>query len=123
MRFVCGLLIVAACVGGTACRSTGSRGPTQLEMNEQADAEAQQADVQMEKICVEIRALLDAEGRAKFDVAQTAWLAFRKAEAESCADFYRGGSMAPMIYSKSLTDSTESRIRQLQGELNELKAH
>jgi uncharacterized protein YecT (DUF1311 family) len=123
MRIVVYLLIVAGCVGVTACRSTTGKSSTQLEMNEQAAAESRQADVQMEKVCAEIRAQLDAGGCAKFDAAQTAWLAFRKAEAESCADFYRGGSIMPWVYCQSLTDSTKRRISQLQAELSELKAH
>ncbi len=118
----CLLLIIAGCVGGTACRSTAG-GPTQSEMNEQASAESHQADMCLEQVCAEIRPLLDAGGRAKFAAAQTAWVAFRQAEAESCADFYRGGSIAPWMFCKSLTDSTERRTSQLQAELNELKAH
>jgi uncharacterized protein YecT (DUF1311 family) len=94
---------------------------TQYEMNQEAETEFQKTDKQLQKICGEIRSTLDAEGRKKFDVAQSAWINYRKAEAESYADLYRGGSIWPLIYATSLTDSTENRIKELQIELDDIK--
>ena len=116
-------LLAAGLVCGVGCRSAGGKFLTQMEMNELAGKEFQQADKRVQKLCSELRTHLDADGRAKFDAAQAAWISFRKAEAESCADFYRGGSIVPAVYCQSLTDSTEKRISQLQAELHELAAH
>ncbi len=120
MRTILLVLLLAGLLGAVGCRSTGGKFLTQMEMNEQAGAKYQQADGRLQKLCAEIRPHLDADGRAKFDAAQAAWISFRKAEAESFADFFRGGSIVPAVYSQSLTDSTELRLRQLQAELREL---
>ena len=123
MRIVGCFFIMAGCICAAGCRSADGKFLTQMEMNEQAGAQFQQADQRLQKLCAEMRSHLDADGRAKFDAAQAAWISFRKAEAESYADFFRGGSIMPAVYSQSLTDSTERRIAQLQAELPELNAH
>ena len=114
---------MAGLLCGVGCRSAGGKFLTQMEMNELAGQKFEQADRQLQKLCAELRPHLDADGVAKFDAAQAAWISFRKAEAESFADFFRGGSIVPAVYCQSLTDSTERRITQLSAELHELTAH
>jgi uncharacterized protein YecT (DUF1311 family) len=118
------LVMFLGCLLAGGCQSTptSGRGQSQLDMNRKAAAGAEQADKRMQTILSELRSRLDAEGRAKLDASQRAWLIYRKAEAESYADQYRGGSMAPTVYSASLADSTVRRIGQLQFQLDDLKS-
>ena len=117
------LMIFLGCLFVCGCQSapTTGRGRSQLDMNRQAAAGADKAEQRMQTILSELRSRLDDKGRAKLDASQNAWLLYRKAEAESYADQYRGGSMAPVIYSASKADSTERRIGQLQFQLDGLK--
>jgi len=117
------LVICLGCLFACGCESTYTpgKGPSQMEMNRQAAAEVEKAENKMQKIFSELRIRLDAAGSAKLDASQAAWLAYRKAEAESYADQYRGGSIAPMIHSASVADTTERRIGQLQFQLDGLK--
>ena len=118
------LMIFLGCLFVSGCQSTPQTGSgrSQLDMNRQAAAGADKAEQRMQTILSELRRRLDETGRAKLDASQQAWLLYRKAEAESYADQYRGGSMAPVIYSASKADSTERRIGQLQFQLDDLKS-
>jgi len=117
------LFLFLGCLLAGGCQSTSNLGndKTQLDLNRQAAAGVENAEQRMQKIFAELRARLDEEGRAKLDASQKAWLAFRKIEAESHADQYRGGSIRTTVYSASLADSTERRIGQLQFQLDGLK--
>ena len=87
---------------------------TQAEMNQQAAADFEKADAQLNKVYKQVQAGLDAEGLAKLKVAQRAWLAFRDAEADFQADAEaRGGTMAPCIYNGVRQQLTETRIADL----------
>lgn len=55
----------------------------------------------------------DATGKAKLRAAQTAWVQFRKANADFMADAARGGTMAPLITLTTLKDMTEARANDL----------
>jgi uncharacterized protein YecT (DUF1311 family) len=119
------LMMCAVCLLICGCQSTSApaprKEPTQLDMNRQAAAGVEKADQQLRQLLTELRAKLDATGRAKLQASQTAWLAYRKAEAESYANPYHGGSMWPIVYSASLADTTERRIGQLRFQLDGLK--
>ncbi len=117
------LIFLLGCLLVGGCQSTPKpgQGPSQLELNRQAAAGAGQADKRMQAILAELRMKLDADGQVKLDASQRAWLLYRKAEAISYADQFRGGSVMPTIYSASLGDTTERRIGQLQFQLDGLK--
>ncbi|HEV2695142.1 MAG TPA: lysozyme inhibitor LprI family protein [Verrucomicrobiae bacterium] len=116
-------LICAMCLLICGCQSTPTpdKSPTQLDMNREAAAGADKADQKMQKLLSDLRAQLDATGRAKLEASQAAWLAYRKAEAESYANPYHGGSMWSLVYSASLADTTDRRIGQLRFQLDGLK--
>ncbi len=93
---------------------------TQAQMNNQAFAEFKKADSELNKIYSQVVARLDAEGKEKLKTAQRAWVAFRDAQAELDADVSRGGTMVPLLRASSMTDTTQSRIKQLRDYLKEL---
>jgi uncharacterized protein YecT (DUF1311 family) len=87
---------------------------TQAEMNQQAAADFEKADAQLNKVYKQVQAGLDAEGLAKLKAAQRAWIAFRDAEADFEADAEaRGGTMAPCIYNGVRQQLTETRTADL----------
>lgn len=87
---------------------------TQAEMNQQAAADFEKADAQLNKIYKQVQAGLDAEGLAKLKTAQRAWLAFRDADADFQADAAaRGGTMALCIYNGVRQQLTEERTAEL----------
>jgi uncharacterized protein YecT (DUF1311 family) len=110
------LLLAAICM----LPMVSAHAQTQAQMNNQAFAEFKKADADLNKIYAKVMAKLDDEGKEKLKTAQRAWIAFRDAQAELDADVSRGGTMAPLLRSSSMTDSTQARIRQLQDYLKTL---
>ena len=89
----------------------------QHEMNQQAAADFEKADAQLNRVYKKVLAEMDAEAQAKLKTAQRAWIVFRDAEAEYEADQEaRGGSMYPMCFSVYSADLTRQRIKQLRGQ-------
>lgn len=93
---------------------------TQAQMNQEAAADFKKADTELNKVYPQVLAKLDAEGKEKLKAAQRAWVAFRDAQADLEADSARGGSMAPLLRSTSMTQTTQDRIKQLRAFLKEL---
>jgi len=110
------LFLLAACL----LSLVSARAQTQGEMNREAAAEFQKADRELNKLYPQVVAKLDAEGQEKLKAAQRAWVAFRDAQAALEADSARGGTMAPLLHSASLTATTQDRIKQLRAFLKEL---
>ena len=87
---------------------------SQHEMNQQAEADFNKADAELNRAYKKLLNGLDAESQKKLKAAQRAWLAFRDAQAEFAADAEaRGGSMQPMIYFGARAELTRERTKQL----------
>jgi len=99
---------------------TEVRAQSQQEMNQQAYAEFDKADAELNKVYAKVLAKLDEEGKAKLKAAQRAWVAFRDAQAEMDADLMRGGSAAPLLRAGSLTGTTKKRVQDLKDFLKQL---
>jgi uncharacterized protein YecT (DUF1311 family) len=94
---------------------------SQHEMNQQAFAEFDKADAELNKVYAKVLAKLDEEGKTKLKTAQRAWVAFRDAQAEMDADLMRGGSGAILLHAGSKTGTTQSRVKDLKGFLKQLE--
>lgn len=85
----------------------------QRELNQCAHQAFEAADRSLNQAYRTHRATLDAPRRAQLTQAQRAWLKFRDLSCQYEADFYAGGSMAPMVYSGCLTNQTQKRLKDL----------
>lgn len=100
---------------------TDLRAQSQHEMNQQAFAEFEKADKELNQIYAKVQAKLDKEGKEKLKAAQRAWVAFRDAQAEMDADLMRGGSGSILLRAGSKTQSTEKRVQDLKEFLKQLE--
>jgi len=83
---------------------------TQLGMNAFAADSADTADTELKHILTQ----LDPErSNATLIAAQTAWEDYRLKQSEYRASFYRGGSIAPMLFSSEMEKITLERIERL----------
>lgn len=93
---------------------------SQAEMNQEAAANFEKADKELNVVYKRLASKIDKESQEKLKTTQKAWVAFRDAEADLIADFdARGGSMAPMIYSGRRAELTKARTEQLRKILKE----
>ena len=93
---------------------------SQSEMNQQAAAEAEKADAELNKVYKKVVAsATDEEAVKLLKTAQKAWIAFRDAEAKFAEDEARGGSMSPLLYYAALERLTRERTKQLAQNLGE----
>jgi uncharacterized protein YecT (DUF1311 family) len=72
-----------------------------------------QAEQQLKTVRAQLLKKLDDTGKAKLEAAQSAWVQFRKANAEFQADLVRGGTLAPLIQVTVMADMTEARVAEL----------
>ena len=102
--FVCsGIAASAACPGNT-----------QLELNECAAAEFQQADEQLNAVWPQAKGFMDSIGQGAVLLdAQRKWIPFRDAHCKAVAAQYAGGSIVPLIANRCMTELTETRTAQL----------
>lgn len=100
---------------------TDLRAQSQHEMNQQAFAEFEKADKELNQIYAKVQARLDKEGKEKLKAAQRAWVAFRDAQAEMDADLMRGGSGSILLRAGSKTQSTQKRVQDLKEFLKQLE--
>jgi uncharacterized protein YecT (DUF1311 family) len=94
---------------------------SQQQMNQQALAEFDKADAELNKVYAKVQAKLDKEGKEKLKAVQRAWVVFRDAQADLDADIMRGGSAAPMLHSGSMARSTKQRTVELKEFLKQLE--
>lgn len=93
---------------------------SQMEMNQDARKNFEQADVELNKVYKELTAKLDEESLAIIKKSQKAWVAHRDAGAEFFADLdARGGSMYPMIYNGRRAGITKKRVAELKAIMEE----
>jgi len=91
---------------------------TQYEANQCAHKEFVEADAELNKTYNRLVAKLDTdEQRAQLKSAELAWIKYRDANCEFEADFYKGGTMRPMIASFCLARMTNSRAAELKQEM------
>ncbi len=100
---------------------TETHAQSQHEMNQQAFAEYEKADAELNKVYAKVLAKLDEEGKGKLKAAQRAWVAFRDAQAEMDADLMRGGSLSTLLRAGSLTGTTKTRVKDLREFLKQLE--
>ncbi len=115
MRFA--LSLFAALVPMTA--SAACPGQNQLEMNQCAQAEYQQADAQLNAIWGPAKAYYDGFGAGAVLLdAQRKWISFRDAACQAEIAPYAGGSIQPLLYSKCMTRLTWARVTDLRALLS-----
>ena len=87
---------------------------TQLELNQQADADFKKADKQLNAKYQKLMKQLDATGKKKLVAAELAWIKFRDLQAEVEMDWYRGGSLGLLMYAQCKERLTKARIKDLE---------
>jgi uncharacterized protein YecT (DUF1311 family) len=87
---------------------------TQLEMNHCAYKSFKAADTELNQVYRQLRNNYKgtAQDRQLVD-AQLAWIKFRDTDCKFSADRFKGGSIAPLIYSGCQEGLTKERIRSL----------
>ncbi len=93
---------------------------TQLDMNQCAAQDYQEADAELNDTYGKLMQALggNADVKALLKTAQRDWIAFRDAECAFAGSGTAGGSISPMVKSECLTDLTEARTQQLQDYLD-----
>lgn len=91
-------------------------GPTQLDMNRQADARYRIADRELNQAYRKLVTQASPGGRERLRLAQRAWLAFRDLDCAARAGS-RGGSFHPAAVSLCLEQVTDDRTRTLKAEM------
>lgn len=92
-------------------------GPTQLDMNQQANARFRAADQELNATYRKLVAQASPGGRERLRQAQRAWVAFRDLDCAARAGS-RGGSFHPAAVSLCLEAVTDARTRTLDAELH-----
>lgn len=91
-------------------------GPTQLDMNRQADARYRIADRELNAAYRRLAAQASPGGRERLRLAQRAWIAFRDLDCAARAGS-RGGSFHPAAVALCLEQVTDERTRTLTAEM------
>ncbi len=93
---------------------------TQVEMNVCAQKDAQAADQQLNQTYRRVRAKFKGMSQDNQLVnAQLAWIKFRDSECTFASDRYKGGSIAPLVYSRCVETLTIQRTKSLENYLTE----
>lgn len=113
---IVGFLTLATTATAQSAPQANCRNPqTQSEMNFCAAQSAQAADRRLNQVYQQIRANYKNSATADQLVdAQLAWIKFRDTSCTAERDRFRGGSMAPMIYSNCIARLTNQRVKDLQ---------
>lgn len=86
---------------------------TQLEINQCSEQEFKEQDNELTKLYKYYYSKLDNARKAQLQKSQQAWIMFRDLSCQYEANYYEGGSLAPMIYSNCLKNKTKERINDL----------
>ncbi|WFC30378.1 lysozyme inhibitor LprI family protein [Proteus mirabilis] len=86
---------------------------TQTEINQCAYQDFQQKNEELSQIYQQYYAKLETKRQQQLQYAQSVWMTFRDLSCQYEADYYQGGSLAPMVYSSCLKDKTIERINDL----------
>jgi uncharacterized protein YecT (DUF1311 family) len=95
-----------------------SLGQTQVELNQQSNAEFQKADKQLNETYTALMAKISAAGKTRLREAQITWLRFRDQECAFEAMGTEGGSVHPLIVNACLARLTLARVKDLDNQLN-----
>ena len=93
---------------------------TQLEINQWAAQEYEDADAELNRVWNELIPTLSQGEKDSLTEAQLIWIKFRDANAKAAQAAYEGGSMAPFAFAQSRTQTTRMRTFQLRERLDEL---
>jgi uncharacterized protein YecT (DUF1311 family) len=116
------LLIAAATLAACALSLTAQNTSHQADcgnatttaaMRQCATARYTKAEVELRAARVKLLDKLDETGKVKFLASQSAWVQFRKANAEFQADLVRGGTLSPLVQITVMADMTEARVAEL----------
>ena len=119
IRFLLVALVVLAGGASSSMAQTPSHEPncgnatTTAAMRECAGMRYNKAEQELKAVRAQLLQKLDDTGKAKLQAAQSAWVTFRKANAEFQADLVRGGTLAPLIQITVMADMTEARVAEL----------
>ena len=87
---------------------------TQTDMNICAGLDAEKAAQQLNQVYKQLKArITDPQSVKELINAETAWIKFRDNDCKFAAGIYRGGSIAPMMYSLCVENLTKQRTEQL----------
>lgn len=92
-------------------------GPTQREINSQADRRRAMADRELNQVYTRLMAQASPDGAKRLRAAQRAWIAFRDLDCAARAGS-RGGSFYPTSLSLCLEEVTDARTKALRAELD-----
>ncbi len=118
-RFLLAALAVLSACASSSMPQTASHQPscgnatTTAAMRECAGIRYNQAEQELKAVRAQLSQKLDETGKAKLQAAQSAWVQFRKANADFQADLVRGGTLAPLIQITVTADMTEARVAEL----------
>lgn len=87
---------------------------TQTDMNLASGALADYWDKELLKSERKIEKNLDSEALALFRKAKQAWRKYRSTQVTFEGDFYRGGSIQPLIRNTTFSSLTERRVNDLE---------
>jgi len=105
------LLFIILFVTGSTLSSLAQ---SQNEMTQQAWAEFEKADKQLNEVYQKVlKSMEDDIAKQKLIAVQKAWIKYRDAQAELDADSERGGSLANQILAESETTMTKARTAEL----------
>lgn len=105
-------LFLALGLTGSGARAAECDGnATQTALNDCQGALFAQADAELNALYGQMTARLaaDPDTKTRLTTAQRAWLAYRDAECDFAASGVAGGSVAPLIRARCLTDLTRAR--------------
>jgi uncharacterized protein YecT (DUF1311 family) len=91
---------------------------SQMDMNQQAGRELQEADRRLNASYAKLRAKLSPASRANLQAAEEAWIRYRDQECAFIGSPTAGGSIHSMIVAQCLTRLTERRIKDIEAQLN-----
>lgn len=97
----------------TSHQSDCGNATTTAAMRQCATERYAKAELELRAARAKLLDKLDQTGKAKFLAAQSAWVQFRRANAEFQADLVRGGTLSPLIQTTVMADMTEARVAEL----------
>lgn len=103
----------ARVAGDTVYSGSAMGGDNQLEMNQKAGAAYDDADGKLQKLIGHMERKLEGPEIGEFAAANQAFTDYRDAFATTEANAFRGGSIAPMIWSGTAEGLTNERLGQL----------
>jgi uncharacterized protein YecT (DUF1311 family) len=94
---------------------------TQAEMNNTAIEDYNKIDIKLNKLYKQILKLLESPEKELFVQAQRDWIKFKESQCRYQASSEEGGSIQPLIKYVCLTELTDSRIKDFEQNIKDLK--